>query len=300
MSETKSVALAEAKEEVAEAREATEVATEATEATEVAREATEVPREVPKVAREATENAKVAADVEGGKCKQLWDAIRANYKTWIAVTVALVLLTPESSPVFTLSTFVVLMCIAHLFHYCAHWPCAYPYNITHIYHHKNNNFFSHSIQAVIEFTALLFFLFLKTFCGDYLHLDLSWLNAWVILFFYVFYTTVHNINYSYFHVNNVHEIHHQVLDKNMGPDICDVLFNTKQGPVENTDHYLYNVFGAFGLVYLVKGWYARSSIQPLIENVGKGLYVAALTVIGISSIVLYIQDQHKLFLTQYT
>ena len=45
--------------------------------------------------------------------------------------------------------------------------------------------------------------------------------------FGIFYTTVHNINYSIFHVNNIHEKHHNDVMYNYGPDIMDILMGTK-------------------------------------------------------------------------
>jgi hypothetical protein len=76
------------------------------------------------------------------------------------------------------------------------------------------------------------------------------LDNWTIVLFYLFYTTVHNINYSIFHVNTIHEKHHKEVTTNIGPDICDILFDTKYDEnIENTDHYILNILVAYIIVY---------------------------------------------------
>jgi hypothetical protein len=84
----------------------------------------------------------------------------------------------------------------------------------------------------------------------------NYFNPWIILFVYLFYTTVHNFNYSILHVNDVHEKHHKNLTTNIGPDICDILFNTKMDDcIENTDHYIGNVVLSFIIVFLFSNYY---------------------------------------------
>ena len=121
--------------------------------------------------------------------------------------------------------------------------------------------------------------------------------------YYLIYTTVHNVNYSIFHVNNVHENHHRIFKKNMGPDICDIAFGTKhdvEHSIENTDHYLPNIAGAFVVVYMLQRLYRENPAwETVFYRTGQSLYGLALLIIGISTAVLYYQDQEKLFLKEY-
>lgn len=188
------------------------------------------------------------------------DSLILNYKSWILIVVCLYFINPNS--VFqSVFTFLNMLIISHVFHYFAHTDSAYPGNLIHLYHHDNNNWFSHFIQIVLEFVALLSVNIFKyvyaTSFPDVLFYKyfMFFMDEWIILFSYIFYTSVHNINYSYFHVNHVHEQHHKLKIKNIGPDICDVFFGTKanvENDLENTDHYIPNIICATIIVLVMK------------------------------------------------
>jgi len=153
----------------------------------------------------------------------------------------------------------------------------------------------------VAVTSIIFF---KDGLKFFLSIDLSFLNSWAILLYYLIYTTVHNINYSIFHVNNVHENHHRLFNKNMGPDFCDLAFGTKHDPVnsiENTDHYLPNIVGAFIIIYTLQKYVTRldAGKQICLYKLGILLYVLAVSTIGITSGVLYYRDLEKQFLKEY-
>ena len=61
--------------------------------------------------------------------------------------------------------------------------------------------------------------------------------------FSLFYSSIHNINYSILHVNKIHENHHKDWTINYGPDICDVMYGTKENyeDLEDTSHYIPNL-----------------------------------------------------------
>ena len=180
-----------------------------------------------------------------------------NYKSWFLLITALVVISLAGGIKglgYGFATFGILFVASHLMHYFAHFKNAYPQNIVHLYHHEHNNFFSHFIQIVVEFVALMSFMWMKFNIAA-----ASFLNEWVIIFFYVFYTTIHNINYSIFHVNRVHEMHHKLRIKNMGPDICDILFNTKYDVENSIDLY------PDGLELIIKqGWDVVGDKKPII------------------------------------
>ena len=103
---------------------------------------------------------------------------------------------------------------------------------------------------------------------------MNFLNEWIIIFYYIFYTTVHNVNYSIFHVNNVHENHHKLLLLNLGPDICDILLQTKfdlPQSIEKTDHYLGNIY--FGLIIVLLGKIIWNSADFNEKNVMINIFV---------------------------
>jgi len=123
------------------------------------------------------------------------------------------------------------------------------FSIIHCYHHENNNFFSHFIQILLEISLVGIFTPLYYIFGT------IFFNPWVLLFFILFYSSVHNINYSYLHINNVHKLHHEFYNTNIGPDILDIIFETKhpsEDTVENTNHYIPNIIITFLFVIFLK------------------------------------------------
>ena len=81
------------------------------------------------------------------------------------------------------------------------------------------------------------------------------------------YITIHNINYTRLRVNNVHRLHHQSMNTNHGPDVCDIIFGTKSPldtEVENTDHYIPNIIIGFIIVYFFQCMYEKSDENKFI------------------------------------
>ena len=182
-----------------------------------------------------------------------------NYKSWFLLIVSVLILS-SNNIIKGLKTFFFMLFASHLFHYSCH--LALYTNSVHLYHHNHNNYLSHISQIILEFCSILFFIFSK-------HIwSWNFLNEYIIIFYYLFYTTVHNVNYSIFHVNNVHENHHKLLLLNLGPDFCDILFQTKfdvMQSLENTDHYLGNIL--FALLFVLVGkliWHHASSDEKII------------------------------------
>ena len=172
-------------------------------------------------------------------------SIILNYKSWFVLMISVIIIS-SNDLLNGLGTFFFMLFASHLFHYSCH--LAIYTNSVHLYHHTHHNYLSHISQIILEFCSILFFMFSKRIY------TWSFLNEWIIIFYYIFYTTVHNVNYSIFHVNNVHENHHKLLLLNLGPDICDILLQTKfdlPQSIEKTDHYLPNIY--FGLIIVLLG-----------------------------------------------
>ena len=190
-----------------------------------------------------------------------------NYKSWFFLVIALILISLKDLTGCAMNlgkgfaTFGILFVASHVLHYWAHFKRAYPQNIVHLYHHEHNNFFSHFLQIIVEFVSAMSYMWLK-----YNVSYMSFFNEWIIIFYYLFYTTIHNINYSILHVNNVHELHHKFRIKNMGPDICDIMFGTKynvEDGIENTDHYIPNIIICLIITMLLKSfWDGRENKAP--------------------------------------
>lgn len=210
-----------------------------------------------------------------------------NYKSWIVLLLSLYLINNYTIP--DLITLIIMLFTVHLFHYLSHYPIFYPLNCAHLYHHDNNNFFSHFIQIIIEFVSILSPIIFKYFLWS----SSNFFNTYLIIFVYFFYTTVHTINYSMLHVNTVHEYHHINKLRNAGPDICDILFNTKhdvENQIENTDHYIPNIISSVILIYLLKYIYSLIDNEILVFNCFFIImYILSLFLI-ISSIFIFIGD----------
>jgi len=207
--------------------------------------------------------------------KYIKQSLYINYKSWILLIIAIYILN-RNNLLYGMITFLFMLNASYFFHEASHKDTVF--NLVHLYHHAHDNMFSHIIEIFHEFTTFLLFIPIKYF------LNIFFIDYWIVLFYYIFYTTVHNINYSIFHVNNVHKNHHILKNMNLGPDICDIMFQTKfdyENSIENTDHYIWNIIGSFTIVYILKSYYELSTInKDCLENM--------FNIIFSSSLIIYI------------
>jgi branched-subunit amino acid transport protein AzlD len=127
-------------------------------------------------------------------------------------------------------------------------------SIAHSYHHENPNLFGNILNAIIEYLGLMGNIVIKYITAQF-GVNFFFINEWLIVFLYLIYTTVHNINYGYLKVNNYHTKHHHDYRTNIGPDIFDYLFNTKNKEtleMECIDHYIPNIICSFIIVCCLK------------------------------------------------
>lgn len=168
--------------------------------------------------------------------------------------------------------------------------------IAHHYHHEHNNFISHFVQILLEFQAgcginmLTHYLFNGQF-----------FNTWTMMLFYLFYTSVHNINYSIYHVNHIHELHHKSQDTNLGPDICDIIFGTKNENmvmneyIENTDHYIFNIIIGTIIVLILQTLSSNDNYKELMNATAKySLLTSAILILIITTYICYIDKSQQL------
>ena len=143
------------------------------------------------------------------------------------------------------------------------------HSISHNFHHNNSGLFANILNYIIEYLTIIDNIVLKYIYIQFGY-NLFFINEWVILFLYFVYTTVHNINYSIFKVNNYHTKHHDDIHTNIGPDIFDYLCNSKNNHTcnhEYMDHYIPNIIGAFIMVWILKYIYNNLTNKDIIPSI---------------------------------
>jgi hypothetical protein len=181
-------------------------------------------------------------------------SILKNIWSWITIFIAIYCIVPDQygKGIFT---FFILYFSSYYLHIETHKVDTI-FTCLHRYHHEHNNIFSHFIQYALELSIPTIFIFF------YLIFGTIFLDKWIILFSTLFYSSIHNINYGYLHINNVHKLHHEHVMTNNGPDLCDILFGTKHpdDTIENTNHYIPNVI----IITLCILWLKRMCLhEPL-------------------------------------
>ena len=172
-----------------------------------------------------------------GKIKE---AFSTNFPTYIGMIISCSILCYENM---LLGIILYIFCthLSYFVHILAHQDDAKTINCIHEYHHNHVNNYAHYLQIVLELVTsitpiLSVYLLTNRFYVKYRF------EPYVIFMFSLFYSSIHNINYSMLHVNTIHENHHKNWCVNYGPDICDVIYGTKEDYeiLEDTSHYLPN------------------------------------------------------------
>jgi hypothetical protein len=208
-------------------------------------------------------------------------SIKTNYTSWTAICISICIVSyPFVSAGFI--TFVSLLLLAYFVHRGSH-DFRNAFTILHHYHHENNNFFSHFSQILLELSFITVVMPFYYVLGDY------YVNIWTAISFILFYSTVHNFNYGQLRINDVHFLHHKDIYTNIGPDICDVAFNTKNPKnteVENTDHYIPNIIVVSIIVLLLKHFSTNDNIKNILIHVLTWFITFGILFISISSVYL--------------
>jgi hypothetical protein len=227
------------------------------------------------------------------RINHFYDSCKLNYKSWLIISLSLFLLDNKFT---SYVTFAIMLFVVHCGHYVNHLESSYPFNTVHLYHHHNNNNLSHLLQILLEFFAFLYIILFKhLIIYQYGVNILPFIDEWVVVFCYLLYTSVHNINYSIFHVNKIHEIHHKNYMKNLGPDISDIIFGTKMNPesdLENTDHYILNIICSTLIVLFLKYLFKKI---PLLNHVFFTIYFIIMIILIYYTITLYEKEMQIYF-----
>lgn len=192
------------------------------------------------------------------------DFFLLNYKTCFLFTIFSYILCDFKLFLSLLSFFYIYL-VCYLGHRLLHEELLYYniFSISHVFHHSNHSLIAYILNYIMEFLFILDNIVLR-FIYNIFGMDIYYINKWIIIFLWIIYTTVHNINYGYFKVNEYHLKHHDEPLSNIGPDIFDYLFSTKNKDTsnhENIDHYIPNIIGAFSIVYLLKSFYLQNSFN---------------------------------------
>lgn len=218
-------------------------------------------------------------------------SIKTNYLSWIFIFICVIIVS-QPSIIAGFITFFTLMLFAYFVHRFSHHS-KNVFTILHHYHHENNNFFSHFSQILLELSLGMVVLPYYYFLGS------NYVDIWTTILFTLFYSTIHNYNYGQLRVNDVHFLHHKDIYTNIGPDICDIAFNTKNcknEEVENTNHYIPNIIIITLFILLLKYFCTNTKIRDTMINILIVFMAFSILIVSTSSICLYssyINDKNK-------
>ncbi len=207
----------------------------------------------------------VKEEIDWGPLPNLLFSIRKNLRCWGCFILAIYLISKNTSFTRGMATLAVMLFLVYWVHWESHVERNW-FTISHHYHHEQNNWYSHGIQILLELQFGLALPILNEFLFDNI------LDKWVIIFLYIFYSSVHNINYSIFHINKTHELHHENVFTNIGPDVCDILFETKnesiineEGYIEDTSHYIGNIMIGMFIVLILRKLYKDPGLKIVMD-----------------------------------
>ena len=155
--------------------------------------------------------------------------------------------------------FIICSCSSYFYHYFSHMEISYPLTYGHYYHHKDSkNIFSIIIENLWEISFLLLPIFIKLLLQLEYNIDLWFLDNWYVFLFYFVWASTHQINYSIFHVNTIHEKQHKNVFTNLGPEIADVFFCTKSDDeFEDMLHFIPNIIVGLIIIYFLKQYWIK-------------------------------------------
>ena len=209
--------------------------------------------------------------------KKIVDNLKYTYLSHIICIICIIIL---SFPNIILGLFTHIFII--FWYYISHIRYHLNFNVftvLHNYHHDNNYDIISNIANVTSEYSIISLLFVL----HYHFFKTTFLNCWIIIFCIIYYSTIHNINYSFFHVNNFHELHHVSQTTNYGPDIFDIIFNTKNNTipnVENCNHTIINYILITIIILIIK-WICKNECY-------KTIIIEFITIFVIFSFLFYL------------
>lgn len=213
---------------------------------------------------------------------QICDSIFTNYLSWIFIYISIIILSPNNI-LKGIINYIILQITYYVAHYGCHNKskiCDFLINfhemscLLHLYHHKHYDFFIF-FQVIVEFMYLPIICIINYFTMTYFKFE--FFDIWLNLFGIILYSSIHNINYGMFHVNDVHSLHHENQATNYGPDLWDVIFKTKNKKnksIENTNHYLPNIIIILCILLFLKNNVSDKIINNVLFYVNIFIYIS--------------------------
>ena len=189
-------------------------------------------------------------------------AVSVSWLYYISVTIGFLLIGYLTNDIYrSLITRFMLFIWAHRTHIWAHtkWPCVWFHGWHHDPEHSQTPWgvFIETYTNIIGsggLSLIPYNIAVEMFTGSKI------LNNYTILYFSLLYTTFHMINYHYLDVKT-HIDHHEDISINYGPDVMDVMFQTKKDheDYEDMNHATVNNIGMLLVVVLLYG----SKLDPV-------------------------------------
>lgn len=218
------------------------------------------------------------------------ESIKTNYLSWIVIILSVILISYPSI-IAGFITFFIFYFSSYFTHLFMHVNKNI-FTVLHHYHHDNDNFFSHFSQILFE--LLLSVLVFPLYYFFNVYLGYNFIYIWIGFLYTLFYSSVHNYNYGQLKINNVHYLHHKNMFTNIGPDICDIAFNTKHPDnkeVENTNHYIPNIILSTIIILFMKYICIDTNVRDYVLTIFSLIMSLIFVFLSISSIYLYINDK---------
>jgi hypothetical protein len=155
---------------------------------------------------------------------------------------------------------IIFINFSYFYHRWTHHISSYLLTYGHIYHHYNSsNLFSILLENIWEIIFLFFLLFLKLIVKLEYNIEL-WIDELFIIFCALVWGSIHQINYSIFHVNTIHEKQHKNVNTNYGLEIADIFYGTKyDDEVEDFGHFFINIIVITILLIFFKRYFENIS-----------------------------------------
>jgi len=210
-------------------------------------------------------------------------SFKENYMPFLFMFIAIYLISYKNY-LCGIITFIAVAFLSYFCHYFSH-QTKNIFTILHHYHHENDNFISHYAQIILEISIVGIVVPL------YYFFNLNIVNYWIIFFYVMLYSSIHNYNYSILKVNNVHKLHHECINTNYGPDILDITFGTKHPSeinVENINHYGNNIIVSTIIILIIKELFKNECFKTNALFILFGLFILMYIFLFFTSIFVWI------------
>ena len=210
---------------------------------------------------------KVIYKKEDGILKNALKFFKVNFIYNLSIVIACIIIGSMNKNISkAILTGGVLYFWAYFIHIIAH--NVYPATFFHGFHHNpeiNTTWYAEIIETLVNIfgSGGLSLAIMNMFIEDIFQVKL--LDNDVLLFTTFLYTSFHMINYHILKVPT-HVKHHENSKTNFGPDIMDILFNTKQDRdyIEDMNHGVINVVLILSLILITK-----DTNYDIIDNIYK-------------------------------